>query len=71
MTIKLKPEQAFVAKLTAPDGYVGIWEVTATSKTEARKKLARLYRFEVGPPSAGFYAFRQNRLEWVDPQRGE
>lgn len=56
--------QTFTAILTDPSGYSDRYTVEAKNKTEARKEIARIYRRNTPPPSAGFYSFAQNRLTW-------
>lgn len=58
--------KTFTAILTAPNGERGQYRVEAENKTEARKQIARIYRRDTPPPSAGFYSFAQQRLEWAD-----
>lgn len=56
----------FCANLIMPNGYRNSYSVTARNKTEARKRIAELYREDNGPKSAGFYSFAQGRLVWID-----
>jgi hypothetical protein len=58
--------QTFTATLTDPSGYRSEYRVEAKNKTEARKEIARIYRRDTPPPSAGFYSFAQNRLTWEE-----
>jgi hypothetical protein len=56
----------FYANLIMPNGYRNSYSVSARNKTEARKRIAELYREDNGPKSAGFYSFAQGRLVWID-----
>jgi hypothetical protein len=56
--------KVFVATLTDPSGCQAEYTVRAFNKTEARNKIATIYRNDTGPASAGFYSFSQNRLKW-------
>jgi len=54
------------AMLYAPDGTTDQYTVDAYSKADARKKIAKIFRDNTPPPSAGFYPFSQMRLVWID-----
>jgi hypothetical protein len=56
----------FCANLIMPNGYRNGYSVSARNKTEARKRIAELYREDNGPKSAGFYSFAQGRLFWIE-----
>jgi hypothetical protein len=56
----------FFAKVTDPSGFSDRYDVVAENKTEARKKIAKIYRNNTPPPSAGFYSFSKCRIEWIE-----
>ena len=58
--------KTFYANLIMPNGYREDYAVSARNKTEARKRIADLYRADAGPKSAGFYSFSQGRLIWIE-----
>ena len=55
----------FYAAVVCPDGYREPYCVEARNKTEARKAIARIYRENTPPKSAGFYSFAQCRIIWT------
>lgn len=54
----------FTAILTDPSGDKGEYTVRAKNKTEARQKIAAIYRRNTPNAKNGFYSFGQNRLTW-------
>lgn len=60
------PLLTFKARLTNPDGWSEEWEVEARNKTEARAKVAAMYRENTPPSHAGYYTYAQQRFEWLD-----
>ncbi len=58
-------DRVFYADLVMPDGYREGYAIEARNKTEARKRIAELYRRDTPPKSAGFYSFSQGRIVWT------
>ena len=55
--LKTLREHHYTIVLTSPDGEQTTYCVEAENKKEARKEVAKMYRENTGPVSAGFFPF--------------